>query len=41
MDPTSRPCDDVATGRVARELPVAPALPIRQDIAQLQSLDAL
>jgi len=28
--PTSRPSDDVTNGRVARELPVAPALLIRR-----------
>ena len=34
LGPTSRPSDDIANGRVARELPVASALPIRQDLAQ-------
>ena len=37
LGPTSRPSDDIANGRVARELPVASALPIRQDLAQLNS----
>ena len=37
LGPTSRPSDDIANGRVARELPVASALPIRQDLAQKQS----
>lgn len=35
--PTSRPSDDVANGRVARELTVASALLIRWDIAQQRS----
>ena len=34
LGPTSRPSDDIANGRVARELPVAPALLIRQELAQ-------
>lgn len=36
--PTSRPSHDVTDGRVARELPVAPALLIRQDLAQKETL---
>lgn len=31
--PTSRPSDDVANGRVARELPIASALLIRLELA--------
>ena len=38
LGPTSRPSDDIANGRVARELPVASALPIRQDLAQKETL---
>ena len=34
MGPTSRPSDDVANGRVIRELPVAPALLISRELAQ-------
>jgi hypothetical protein len=34
-------CDDVANGRTARKLPVAPALLIRRDIAQSRSLKEL
>ena len=41
LGPTSRPSDDIANGRVARELPVASALPIRQDLAQKQSVQPL
>ena len=38
LGPTSRPSDDIANGRVARELPVASALPIRQDLAHIPAL---
>ncbi len=38
--PTSRPSDDVANGRVTRELPVASALPFRRVIAQKLPLEA-
>ena len=34
--PTSRPSDGVTNGRIAWELPVAPARLIRRDVAQLQ-----
>ena len=34
LGPTSRPSDNVINGRVARELPVASALLIRQELAQ-------
>ncbi len=36
--PTSGPSGIVTTGRVARELPVTPALMIRQDLAQFRPL---
>jgi hypothetical protein len=36
MGPTSSIYDSVANGGVARELPVAPALLIRRDLAQFQ-----
>ena len=34
LAPTSRPSDDVTNGKVAQELPVAPALLIRRELAQ-------
>ena len=37
LAPTSRPSDDVTNGKVAQELPVAPALVIRRDLAQNQT----
>ncbi|HOY79142.1 MAG TPA: hypothetical protein PLN33_15105, partial [Hyphomonadaceae bacterium] len=36
--PTSRPSDDVTNGKVAQELPVAPALLIGRVIAQKRSI---
>ena len=39
--PTSRPSHDVRNGRVAREVPVASALLIRQELAQKLSFRVL